>query len=427
MQPEEKSKFLQEIRQLCLFNSIHIGELMMWASNKIVEKEEGLTPAGTDGKTIYFFPPFFQRPIGEACFILMHELMHIAFRHQQRAKSYCSHRIDRLLWNWAADVLINESLMTTWLSTHAPKEGLSFSALASHMPDVYKNLPPDRSTLTTESLYDLMKIHTPADQIETLIVEFGDEDLMSNEEAEEADKQTSSQTGEDRQNLPEELEAKFMSDLIERMKTYGDQAYNALFKFKGELPKVKTPWNKYLVNFLRKHMIKGYRSNWTKPSRTSLSGVVPCFLPASQKEISYKPLVIAVDLSGSCWSQSVQAEFYANIIRIQQLYRCPIVLVTFDVRIHNVYEFEAGNNTFKKVLYGLTFNGGGGTSFVDLFNPIWVDDNEKEWPIEPECMVVLTDLYGSFPEKKPKFPVLWAILKEGADKAPFGKVVELFL
>lgn len=422
---EEKSEFLRQVRQLCLFNSVHFGELMLWASNKIVDKDDR-SPAGTDGRAIYFFPSFFNYKIGEACFILMHELMHIAFRHTQRAKDHCRNRIDRLVWNWAADVLINESLITTWLSGHMPESSFCFSALAAVMPEVYKNLPADRSTLTTESLYDLMKLHLPADKIDILVQELGEGDLMEEDEASEANQNTIAQTGEDRERLPDELESKFMADLIDRMQNYGNNSLNELFKFKGELPRVKTPWQKYLANFLRKHMVKGYDANWSKPSRLSLSGVVPCFLPSYKKQESYKPLVIAVDLSGSCWTQQVQAEFYSNIIRIQQLYRCPIVLVTFDTKIHNVYEFEAGSNTFHKVLHSLNFNGGGGTSFIDLFDPIWIDDNEKEWKVEPECMVVLTDLWGSFPDQRPKFPVLWAVLKYGADEAPFGKVVELF-
>ena len=43
--------------------------------------------------------------------------------------------------------------------------------------------------------------------------------------------------------------------------------------------------------------------------------------------------------------------------------------------------------------------------------------------MEPLMVMFLTDLYGSFPEKTPLYPVLWA--STGSQQAPFGQVVPM--
>jgi VWA-like protein DUF2201 len=60
---------------------------------------------------------------------------------------------------------------------------------------------------------------------------------------------------------------------------------------------------------------------------------------------------------------------------------------------------------------------GGGTDFRPCFD--WIEEQGTQ----PQMVVFLTDLYGSFPEKTPPYPVLWA--STGSQRAPFGQVVPM--
>ena len=49
----------------------------------------------------------------------------------------------------------------------------------------------------------------------------------------------------------------------------------------------------------------------------------------------------------------------------------------------------------------------------------------EEFDEPPVCVVYLTDLDGSFPEKEPEYPVLWCVPPGigGGRKVPFGEIV----
>ena len=64
-----------------------------------------------------------------------------------------------------------------------------------------------------------------------------------------------------------------------------------------------------------------------------------------------------------------------------------------------------------------TVKGGGGTSFIPVFE--YIAQNE----LVPDALIYLTDLQGRFPEHAPDFPVIWGAICEGT--APFGKVVRI--
>ena len=79
--------------------------------------------------------------------------------------------------------------------------------------------------------------------------------------------------------------------------------------------------------------------------------------------------------------------------------------------VHKAEIYEAGQRI------ELNPVGGGGTEFGPCFE--WLDERG----IWPQCLVFLTDLYGSFPPSAPSYPVLWA--STGGRKAPFGDVIPM--
>jgi predicted metal-dependent peptidase len=63
------------------------------------------------------------------------------------------------------------------------------------------------------------------------------------------------------------------------------------------------------------------------------------------------------------------------------------------------------------------FAGGGGTSFVPVFD--WIARQDRH----PDALVYFTDAEGKFPGEAPAYPVLWLV--KGKAPVPFGHRVQL--
>jgi predicted metal-dependent peptidase len=61
--------------------------------------------------------------------------------------------------------------------------------------------------------------------------------------------------------------------------------------------------------------------------------------------------------------------------------------------------------------------GGGGTDFGPCFDWLF------EHGIQPQSLVFLTDLCGTFPKTEPPYPVIWASTERR--QAPFGSVIPM--
>lgn len=70
----------------------------------------------------------------------------------------------------------------------------------------------------------------------------------------------------------------------------------------------------------------------------------------------------------------------------------------------------------KKQLFRKTkFVGRGGTDFVPIFK-----ESER---VKDDIIIIFTDLYGEFPDRKPRIPTIWVTKTD--IKPPFGKVVKM--
>jgi predicted metal-dependent peptidase len=148
--------------------------------------------------------------------------------------------------------------------------------------------------------------------------------------------------------------------------------------------------------------------SWMRPNRRHLwTGL---YLPGVVRE-GVGEVAIAVDCSGSVSARQLRL-FEAEARSILEGQRPERVYVLyFDAAVHKVETYEAGQRI------DLNPVGGGGTEFGPCFE--WLDDRG----IQPQTMVFLTDLYGSFPPSAPPYPVLWA--STGRRQAPFGEVIPM--
>lgn len=120
---------------------------------------------------------------------------------------------------------------------------------------------------------------------------------------------------------------------------------------------------------------------------------------------------VGVDESGSI-SQAELAVFSREIKTIFE---------DVNPRRIRVWHFSAGEpvlETFNNVdEFALNTKVSGGTDFVPVFDAI---ENSGE---PPATLVMLTDMYGSFPDHAPEYPVVWCATSEV--KAPFGETIHV--
>lgn len=148
--------------------------------------------------------------------------------------------------------------------------------------------------------------------------------------------------------------------------------------------------------------------SWLRPNRRHLwTGL---YLPGVVREGAGE-VAVAVDCSGSVSARQLRL-FEAEARSILEGQRpARVYVLYFDAAVHKVETYEAGQRI------NLNPVGGGGTEFGPCFE--WLGERG----IQPQSLVFLTDLYGSFPPSAPAYPVLWA--STGGRKAPFGQVIPM--
>lgn len=133
-------------------------------------------------------------------------------------------------------------------------------------------------------------------------------------------------------------------------------------------------------------------------------------------EISEKPsfhaLAIAIDVSGSCTTDSVMKSFWGETYEcIRQLKERhaegEIILFQCDDRIQREQRLEL--DEFSKVPQGVNIIGMGGTSFVPVFERL---EQLQEEGTSVDALIYLTDGCGYYPKKEPDYPVYFVMPQE---------------
>lgn len=121
-------------------------------------------------------------------------------------------------------------------------------------------------------------------------------------------------------------------------------------------------------------------------------------------------LIVAADSSGSITQKTLDVFLSESRGILETVRPRHIIFVQCDAMVHEWTEIDDVDDLMGKI------KGGGGTDFRPVFKRI-----EKEG-LEPDLLVYLTDMEGTFPSKAPNYPVVWGSIL--ADKvAPFGEIV----
>lgn len=140
---------------------------------------------------------------------------------------------------------------------------------------------------------------------------------------------------------------------------------------------------------------------------------------SSRSKYGCGTVVVGWDTSGSVLKH--QSAFFAEMSGIvADLNPQRLIVIRCDAKVHAVDELEQPSDLLelRQKVNEEGIGGGGGTKFEPVFT--WLEQHD----IEPDMLVYLTDLEGSFPRREPHYPTIWANIKRGK-KAPFGTIVEV--
>ena len=196
-------------------------------------------------------------------------------------------------------------------------------------------------------------------------------------------------------------------------------AAQAAAKGRGDLPgallaKIKTllepseDARRVLEDFCERTLKQREETDWSTPNRRYLSQGL--YLPGPcGEEIGH--LVVAVDTSGSVWSEAPKfAKWLSGILGCEPV---KVTVLICDAEIQSVQTWEPGKP------FEMDVKGCGGTSH----RPVW--EYVRKMDELPQAIICLTDGVTDF-GNDPGVPVLWAMTKEGKNiTPPFGRVVKI--
>lgn len=134
-------------------------------------------------------------------------------------------------------------------------------------------------------------------------------------------------------------------------------------------------------------------------------------------------VAIAIDSSGSMLGELPEyLEKIAHIVSVKGMKEIFVVCGDVDAHVIGTFKLPLSVNDFKKITKSL--HGGGGTDFRPLFKTV-----EEEYYVKNKetmaAMILLTDTYGTFPEKRPPFRTIVVTLEdpEHADIPEWAEIV----
>lgn len=196
-----------------------------------------------------------------------------------------------------------------------------------------------------------------------------------------------------------------------------------LKRFVGDILEPKQSWQDLIRSAISRRLgSDGY--DWTQLDerqllRPELGYDLVCFPQSSSFDCG--TIAIGVDTSGSIGMAEVERFFSEMAGIVADLNPRQLIVLWCDAAVDRVDYLEEPQdlNQLKSQIDEEGVPGGGGTAFA----PVFVEIEEKG--LEPELLVYFTDLYGSFPKKAPKYPVVWGCITDQV--APFGETVRVEL
>ena len=403
--------------------------------------------AATDGKKIYINPEYVSNISSQEFYSLtLHEIGHVWLGHHLRRGERQPHT-----WNIAADHAVNiilkksgREIPENWVMD-MDYDGYSAERIFKNIfvskpepPDwpvgPFRKLPPGTEKpeegncrTTTSDDEDSPEEGDESEQDETGDEEGGEEESEdSGKDSDggepEAPGEVWDATNEDGDPLTEEETQEAEKELardIQRARsaerTAGTSNNPSLDRAADRMINPQEDWETLLERWIAERGIPGMRS-WSAFDRRALKAGM--WIPHQLTE-GLDWLVIGFDISGSIDQRECDA-FVAHMNTLRDEYpveKITIVPFTHVIQQDQIIELEPGDEVPSK------FQVGGGTRFSPVFH--WIDTQD----MEPDGVIVFTDMGSCDYGDAPAYPVLWAssVPVYDYDRAPFGDIVEIEL
>ncbi|MGB9811361.1 MAG: VWA-like domain-containing protein [Dictyoglomus turgidum] len=316
--------------------------------------------------------------------VVLHEIFHCVFLHPTEITRIQSKGKNLELWTIAEEIVVNAAVKD--LSNNSitlPGEPMSpFRTGIPSGPSYWYD--PMGHTHTAEEIYQelVKKLPELPKTSANLLVN----DVMPEEQKTEQLEAT-------------ETAIAVLEDLRKRRKGQLPGGLNRLFK---KIKESRIPWDRILQNFVGSIVSGMDDVSWSRlETRRNHEEV----LQPGLVENSVEDIIVAIDTSGSI-SQEQLATFASGVAKLLQ-YTQEVTVITTDAKVHEKVKVSSIGDLLKNI----KFKGAGGTDFTEVFQQIK----------KCNCLIFFTDGYATYPNKAPKYPVLWILTKEGS-KPPFGKV-----
>jgi predicted metal-dependent peptidase len=348
--------------------------------------------AWTDGTRMYFAERYFSFRQEEQVGIAIHEALHVALRHTQRGDALAlreGDKFDQRRWNIACDAIVNHSIRAShWCAlpdgAWFPEDCISKKNLERRPAELW----------TAEEIYFELKGNEQiCHGLLNRSFEFPYGDLPAS-----GPLRASSQAAHE-----QSMEESIWRERLVRAQA-GSSSGSVLRRVAADIPKSTLRWEDVLQNFLIARLMPLTESSWSRPSRRTLAlGHDAVWIePGTERKKGLRRAGVVIDTSGSIDDGLLQ-RFLVEINALMVKTGCEVVLVDCDAAVQQV-------SMHRGPIHGYTAKGGGGTDFRPAIEAL------RCMPLD--VAVYFTDLMGTFPEKKPPFPLLWAATQDLA--VPFG-------
>lgn len=351
--------------------------------------EDGIDTAATDGENFWWNAYFFLWLTPETrTTVLIHELWHAGLLHMDRRGSR-----DPLIWNYAADIVINNGLTKDGYSFKGIEDcwrDIKYAGMAEE--DVYDALiksgitPPPGSTWGP---CNPAKGGSPGSGKQQ-----GDIVPGSNQKAGPGAKQ---------QRIGRVIRAR---QAAEKMGQAGNLPGNITQIIENFIAPV-IPWEQVIAEFFTDLIEEDY--SWATPNRR----YPDMYLPSRyQDEGRLAHIMYFLDVSGSISDREL-LRFNSEVFYLKETYNPKkLTLVQFDTQIQQEKVIEE-HDDFKSI----KIQGRGGTCLVCV--------REHILKHKPTAVVIFTDLYVPPMESIEGIPIIWAVSGNPTATVPFGKLIHI--
>jgi predicted metal-dependent peptidase len=372
----------QRIRR-AVSKDMGLAAILLYVPFEITE-EAGLI-ARTDGRQMSFGGRFFGLAEDQQVGICIHEALHVALCHIQRARSLqeCEgSAFDWALWNLATDAVINRAIShIQWCEL--PQDVVKIELLISK-PALDKK---PAALWTSEEIYETLKQYRPE-----LAVSAWTGDLRPG------------QTGDT--PFTRQMETGTWRERLVRAQA-SSRPGSVLRSLSADIPAGRIAWEKEIAAFIRARVMPTTEAGWSRPSRRTLAqGPTAAFVePGVERKKGLRRAAIVIDTSGSI-DDELLSVFFGEVNSVVEQAGCELVLVDCDAEVQQV-------SIHRQPVRDYVPKGGGGTDFRPAFQLL------AQFSID--VAIYMTDLQGQFPDRPPPFPVLWAVTQDLP--VPFGRKI----